>query len=96
MKLLVAFFALLFSSQTFAWSLSWESFGSYDWKKIKPIHYQIEVNGNNLRVYEWITPTIPYEKCVFVASEDNTQLSCNKLSPDDQSKVQEQLQKETQ
>lgn len=70
------------SSHAFAWGLSWESVTGMARDKIDPVAYNIEVSGNNLRVYEWITPTEPYQKCVFVASEKNTQLDCDLIGED--------------
>lgn len=79
--LMVAIFAL-FSSQAFAWGLSIESIEGWNNKTIKPIKYNISVNGNDLRVYEWVTPSKPYQKCVFVSSEHNTQLQCRPVNDD--------------
>lgn len=71
---------LTVSSSSFGWGLSWESVTGMGREKIDPIVYNIEVSGNNLRVYEWVTPTKPYQKCVFVASEKNTNFECSKLT----------------
>jgi len=68
------------SGTAFGWGLSWESVTGMGREKIEPIAYNIEVSGNNLRVYEWITPTKPYQKCVFVASEQNTNFECSKIT----------------
>jgi len=71
---------LTFSSTILAWGLSWESFTGMGREAINPVAYNIEVSGNNLRVYEWITPTSPQQKCVFVASEHNTNLQCDEIA----------------
>lgn len=68
------------SSAAFSWGLSWESFTGMGREAINPVAYNIEVSGNNLRVYEWVTPTQPNQKCVFVASEHNTNLQCNEIN----------------
>jgi len=82
-KTLITFLATLtfgVTSTAFGWSLSWESFTGMGNEVINPVSYNIEVNGNNLRVYEWVTPTEPTQKCVFVASEHNTNFQCSEIS----------------
>ena len=80
--LALAAVSLASSSQVMAWGLSWESLSGMGNEAINPVAYNIEVNGNNLRVYEWITPTRPQQKCVFVASERSTDLQCNLVTVD--------------
>ena len=77
-KATLAAIALSISTSAFAWGITWESFASYSNNTLEPVDsYSIEVNGNNLRVYEWITRTTPHQKCIFVASESGVTLQCD-------------------
>jgi len=78
---LVSAFSL--SQNAYAWGLSWESVSSWGDKKVEPVTYNVDVRGNNLRIYEWVTPTEPHQKCIFVASERNTNLQCLDVNIDD-------------
>lgn len=87
MKKLITALALLsvfaVTQNAHAWGLSWESVSSWGDKKIEPVTYNVEARGNNLRIYEWITATEPHQKCVFVASENNTNLQCDLVDIED-------------
>lgn len=82
-KLLLATAIFLTSTTAYGWGLSWESVSSWGRENIEPITYNVESSGNNLRIYEWITPTSPYQKCIFVASERNTNLQCVDVNIED-------------
>jgi len=75
--------ALSISQNAHAWGLSWESVSSWGDRKVEPVTYNVEARGNNLRIYEWVTPTKPHQKCIFVASERNTNLQCVDVNIDD-------------
>lgn len=73
----------LVSTSAFGWGLSWESVSSWGQETIEPIRYNIEAAGNNIRVYEWVTPTAPHQKCVMTATENDTELQCDLVDIND-------------
>lgn len=44
-------------------AVSWSTFSGMTWDKVKPIKYQVETAGANIRTYEWkskVNPNIIY------------------------------------
>ena len=75
--------SLVASSGAFAWGITWESVTSYGNETIEPqAEYNISVNGNDLRAYEWYTKTRPQKLCIFVASEAGVSLQCDVVEQD--------------
>lgn len=76
-------FAMLTSTNAVSWGLSWESVSSWGNETLEPVKYRVSAAGNDLRVYEWVTPTKPHQKCIFVASESDTNLQCSIVEEQD-------------
>lgn len=54
---------------------AWDVISGFAKDSIKPVAYEIETSGSNLRVYEWETPT--GKVCTSVISSKGISMDCD-------------------
>ena len=70
------FFMVGLLSLSFAASAgTWDVLSGFLKESVKPVEYEVETSGSNLRVYEWETPT--GKVCTSVISSKGIAMDCD-------------------